>query len=464
MFRYFIAVILFVFSAFTVSAETITAEGFGDSPDSARSAALAELSFTIYSNVSASLSYASDTDFNSANQKLAKQTDITTELPIIGAEVSITKISDGYNAKAVLKDSSAPIYKSKLDEVLRQIENTYADYQKENNRAKAYGYVSSLIVYLDNYEKLNSVYSILTGASYAAKPPVAKEEMLKALSSLSDVFDDLKLCARVMAKELNSKTAYLYYPMAENSDEVTEFSSVLHGMLSAEMSPSKEILTSDRFVNTQYSVSKDGIFITSYLTDKNGKTLVVSNKRLLPAAYKNLEINPVSISFEKLLKQGLSVSSDFKARVTTKNGKRAVLYKNGDTLELFVKVNKPSYFYIVGHVMKEKEKYSYLVDLFETEGNRRFIRYVDGDEINRWISLGQFEVVSPFGTEVFQMIASVEDPMDKLPPVTHDAANNQYIISDNPEKSVAILRAIKRKESKAQEQAEDVLIFSSTHR
>ncbi len=161
------------------------------------------------------------------------------------------------------------------------------------------------------------------------------------------------------------------------------------------------------------------------------------------------------------------VSGDLRASITTNIGKKDLLFKKGKSFRLLVKMNKPGYFYIVVHSLKEGETYSYMIDFFNENSNRKFIYHVNADDVNRWIELGEFEVVPPFGVETLQMMASDHDLIDKVPPNFYDRKTKLYKVGTNPFDAVARTRGIIRKQrvrpgaGKKPSHSEAVLIFTT---
>ena len=97
----------------------------------------------------------------------------------------------------------------------------------------------------------------------------------------------------------------------------------------------------------------------------------------------------------------------------------------------------------------------------QIRGGRKFIRYVNIDDVNKWISLGRFEIVAPFGVESLQLIASSKDLIDRLPSCGYDNETQLYVVSRDPSKAVLNTRAIKKKISKKVKSAEAVLLFTT---
>ena len=136
---------------------------------------------------------------------------------------------------------------------------------------------------------------------------------------------------------------------------------------------------------------------------------------------------------------------------------------------MMIKMNRPGYFYIVVHTLKKEEKYSYILDFFTSNDNRKFIYTVSADDVNKWIMLPEFEVVPPFGVETLQVIASTNDLFNKVPSTTYDTKTELYKISDEPKKAVALTRGLIRKERKEKAKAlpsfaETTLMFTTLKR
>lgn len=457
---YFTLLLVFFTSA-QVFAAGISAEGFGKTKSEARANASAELSYVIFSDVKSVLHTDMSNDPDDPKQIVTKQVDITSAVPIYGAAYDVQLAGSYYHCKAVLnKESALPVYMKEIDSAVAKVNNDYSDIKAEKSSSGRYRYVMSALASLENLQKLKAVVNVLGGESKLS-PDVTVEELQNMKARLTAKTDSMKQAAQMIADELNKPGVFVYYPMYNGSDEVTQFASAFRDMIAAHMKTVKSVYDADYYIETNYTVSKKGMTLAATLTDKNGVTLGKSVKILEPKAYAGLDTEPQSLSFEKLLKLGLAKSSGFTARIRSAAGKRAMLYKAGDTVEIYVKLNKPGYFFIVGHVDKKGEKFSYLVDFYNAQGNRKFIRHVDADEINRWISIGEFDIVPPYGLETFQLVATVKDPVDMIPSHVFDPKTELYIVSKNIKEGVSKTRALKLRPENLNASAEDVLIFST---
>jgi len=460
----FIIIFLTAFSFYSAYSAELFSEGFGKSSEESRASAASELSFIIYSEVNSSVRTDQSDDPENTKNIVSRQTDITSSLPIYGAVYKTEQIGNYFKTEAVLKSGDAlPVYYRHLDDTVSEIEKLHTALMKEKSESAKYRYVMECLTAFDNMKKLKSVIYAL-GGKISAEPNITISQLIKIQDELSGTTDSLKHAAELIAKETGGSRVYVYYPMYRGSDEVTPFAEYFRDLLTAEIDSAGSIHSAEFYLETNYSEEDSGIYLTSVLTDKKGVAKATSVKKLLPESYRGLRVKPESVSFEKLLKTGLALSSDFRARIATENGKKAMLYKQGDSVELFVKLNRPGYFFIVGHVDKPGGRASYLVDFYQAQGGQKFIRRVDAEDINRWISIGEFDIVPPFGLETFQMIASVNHPADMLPSYVFDPETELYIVSRDLNEGVRKTRAIKTKQENNKTVAEDVLVFSTTEK
>ena len=63
---------------------------------------------------------------------------------------------------------------------------------------------------------------------------------------------------------------------------------------------------------------------------------------------------------------------------------------------------------------------------------RRFVQFVNANDINCWISLGEFEIYPPLGLEHLQVIASKEDLVWRLAKYRFDEESEFYLVGKDP--------------------------------
>jgi hypothetical protein len=173
---------------------------------------------------------------------------------------------------------------------------------------------------------------------------------------------------------------------------------------------------------------------------------------------------PTQLNFDQLLQQGQIASESFIAKLQTNHGSRDLLFTNAQSIKLLVKVNRPAYYYVLGHSKTGQSSHSYLLDLNDAKGPERFIHYLGHDQVNRWVTIGEFEVHPPFGIETLQLFASNQDPVLTLPATQFDGI--YYQVEGTPAQAVAKTRGLVRKKATKQsnvlETAEAVLRFTTS--
>ena len=108
--------------------------------------------------------------------------------------------------------------------------------------------------------------------------------------------------------------------------------------------------------------------------------------KILISELTSTEFNKKDTGFSKY-------SKSLKVEIKTEPNQKT--FKIYDEVELFIKVSKPAYFYIIDHSIKtNNSSVSALVELNENSGIYKFIEYIS--EPNKWQSLGSFEVYPPF--------------------------------------------------------------------
>jgi hypothetical protein len=450
-------------------AKVIIGEGFGESREEAKKAALSDLSSAIQVEVESCF----ESMVKEVNQKVEEFTQnvitLKSELPILGAEYEFRKGKGGQNSTAILDSESVlNLYGAKIAQIKKNIETYQALIAQSTSRSEKYQLYSELLTCLKQYYKYKTV-ALLLGTKDIPEIQISEVEIRNELKKLREKVDDLTMAAQLMAEAIGQRErVFIYPPTTRDSHEITQFADVLKSKLSVYVNTVQDPRDASFFMKGSYDILQKGkgaIELTYYLLDTGFNTLKAKLITLLPESYSGYEITPKTLSFDKLLHEGLAVSNEFKIDITTNRGRHNLLFKGGEEAEFLVKMNHPGYFYIVGHVVKPgSEAYSYLVDFDDTgqiTGARKFIRYMNIDDVNKWISLGRFQIVLPFGVESLQVIASSRDLIDGLPSYGYDNETQLHVVSRDPTKAVVTTRAIKKKISTKVKSAEAVLLFTT---
>jgi hypothetical protein len=81
------------------------------------------------------------------------------------------------------------------------------------------------------------------------------------------------------------------------------------------------------------------------------------------------------------------------------------------------------------------------MEIGERGASDRFVRRVRADEANRWLTVGEFRVESPFGLEAVQVFATNEPPR-VLPAARFDPVRNLHVIGSDPVDAVRRARGL----------------------
>lgn len=441
------------------TAVTLHAEARAATEQQAKREALAALADSILVNVqSESSSYVEGSGKRQQELRISSRSDI----PLIGVEITSVQAGREVLCEARLESGkSLALYAKKLNELLLEISALDQRIAKAETSDR-YMQLTQALTLIEQYEKYRAVAQLLGDTQFTA-PPRGRADTEAQLRALEKFAPSIELAAQVLAKGLKAEAVYIYPAVPHGSHEVTAFGRVMRDRLLQKLPSVDSPDKAQSYFKGEYEILDNGIHLTYRLLDNQGNTLETRVAMLAPAAYAGLQFKPVTMDFDRLLHEGVAVSSDFRAQLTSNRGGEDLLFDENEEVELLVKLTRPGYFYVVGYVVKKKENYSYLLELSHAASDRRFIRYVNADDVNKWLSIGRFEATPPFGTESIQLIASSDDPIDRLPSHPQGQAEELYVIATNAQEGIAKTRALKpkRSESDKQYQTEAVLMFTT---
>lgn len=454
--------VFFVLTTTSFAGKTIAGHGFGKTEKAAKSEALADLSQSIFVNIRSEFTDRTLVEGRGVKKRSEKILNMESDLPILGAKFTVFPQSDGYDVNAVLKDDSLVIYERELNNLLNDIKKNLLAVKKSSSASEKSRLLKSTYAKLTQFIKYRTVAQFFNSKN-VPELKTTKSEVRNMIKKIESKADTLKFGLKRLSRDFKIKSVYIHPPSTRNSSEITQFASVVKDILSSYIPSKNSKREADFYLVGEYKILKDGIDLTYTLMDKENNTLKTSVVTFLPIAYRNYEYKPKTVNFAKLIKTGLVVSSDFRTDIITSAGRKNLLFKKGNTLKLMVKMTKPGYFYLLVHSFKKDGKYSYLINFDDSRGNRKFIKYVNPDDVNKWIILGEFEVVPPFGVETMQMIASTTDLVDKVPVNHLDPSTQLYKLGGKPINNVTLTRGLMLKPTGGKKalSAESVLTFTT---
>lgn len=373
-------------------------------------------------------------------------------LPLLGIRFQRTeKTSVLHGAQVSLsRANSLAAYKEALENEKTILENWQQQGEKVRGLQRAKLSSQNLHLQLARYYQLAIVAALLGDNRYLntafdlpgdgdSQQPVAK-------------FDSIDDAVSYVSGEITVDPVYVYPPRPASSVEITPFGRQFQDKLRAKMA---EVLADTPFGNYtlsgQYAEDNDSLLVTLQLYSDNFLLQERLQFHLAKTAVDQNQVEPVAPKFDQEFAGKQQPATDFRSEITTQLGSEDLLFRQGDTVKLYVRLTKPGYFYIVGHIARKQSQYSYLLDIVEGNGDDKFVMYVPPDKANQLIELGEFTVDAPFGVEYLQLMAATENPVHQLPPYHWDKKREYYVIegsNGNALEGLNKVRGLKKKRHK----------------
>jgi hypothetical protein len=450
-------VISFTFLLTTSLLSDVSGLGYGDSLKEAKVDALSDMSQVIKSEVRTLYKTHSTNEYSKSELK----SQVSSNLPILGAEFQVVSEAQLKEVKVVLRsEKSTLLYSKKLETLNEEMQTLLKEIKKSHSKSFQLASYEKLFTLTKEYERYKSV-AVILNPKKKYKSKITHSKVESEIIKLSSHIDSLELATTLLANMFKQKSIYIYPPHIVNNTTIAPFGSVLLEQLKGKIATTSNLYSAKYILVGEYIVLEKSMILNMQLLDIKTKDIVASKTVLInKVAYQGIVVKPKGVDFNTLLSQGVAVSSSLHVTLTTNKGSENLLFYEGEEIELFVKLNKMSYLYIVGYTQTADTKQSYLLELSEGEGNSRFVKFINADDASKWISLGAFTIEAPFGIESLQVIASNKMIKD-LPNVKYDAKSGYYIISKKIKKALEYTRGLRPKRTKKIESSEDVMSFTT---
>lgn len=435
-------------------ARLMVGEGVADSREQAGKLALSDLASQIFVQVESRADVQqSESQGSSYSQNIATQTD----LPLMGAKVECYEQFGKPTCQASLETSAATaLYLGKMDDEVASLKQELA-VMKKQPKGDHYARINRMLQAIDSYEKYRTVLNFFTGGQTTVTSlPASRADLLQQMERYQQQVKSLRTAADVIGQGIGQQNLLIKAPTPQGVNEVTPLGRALYDELQRSLlnRQAKDESGADYVLSGQYEEVKQGVRLSMALKDQTGKTLSYKTLLLDPVAYAQFDPKPQHLDFDALVKHGYVLDNQFRVELTTDKGQRQLHYNACDPVQLLVRANRPTWYYIVGHTQNDKERFSYLLELngYGQEGSpERFTGKIGAGNLNTYQALFDgFYVIAPFGNETFQLFGSDQPIENRLPKTRAQVRDGYtyYVLVDNdgqpsaPEKAVSTTRGL----------------------
>lgn len=417
---------------------------------------------------------------NSIKEYTSSKIKAMSDLQLEGIQWEVEKTPAMLSAYAILnKKQAAKFYKQKtvkLNEKLNSAMQVINQMTAAGNKEKALQKLIEASRIFNRIEQNILIYMVLGGGSSGSLTPSVSRSSLDTKISVISVqkfrnFDDVinGLCFQI-SNQIEPDKNIRIFPFEYQS---TSFGSSLSDYIrqKTEQSLSKFLKyksvknagKSDKTdflsINGTYWIKKNSVEIISLIYDEKGQNIgsarvdfPLSFVAALGIPYKPKNIMD-ALSDEKLFAKNELVYGNLKLDVWTNKGDRNLIFRRGEEMKIFVRVNTPGYIRVVYHLANGVRTPLYK-NIYINEAN-----------VNKPYQLPHvFECSPPFGVERLQVYASsVEFPQMATKEV--NIAGEEYkVIAEDIKTHLVKTRGMLRKKSKKKKTAERVLTITTVER
>jgi len=431
------------------AAVLLTGYGSADSEDAARAAAREDLAHRLQRAVVLRL-----------RAKSAPRAFVDgREFPLIGIEMARAGARGSrLRYEARLTDASLAAYEREAGESAARLRKL--DPARISAQQGTPAWFAEWFAWLDQHRRIAAVLRLF---SPKRVPETTMDEAalgrlaVKNLSPLSDP-KDLARTVKTALDRSNISGVRVVAPVRAENSEVTRLSGQIADDLRRELGPPAADRAVRYALDGTYETVEGQILLKLFLLDasfntERGFVFVLQNTadrsfRALPSVNGLAEVLSrglvrVDLPDAGALPKSGTTGGVMGVDVRTERGRRGLYYHPGDRDRLLVKLDRPGYYYIIGHVEKANTHMSYLMEIGGgSAGGSRFVRRLDAEGTNQWQAVGQFTVEPPFGLEAVQVFATSESPERALPPARLDPSRNLYLIGTDPSETVERARGL----------------------
>jgi len=357
------------------------------------------------------------------------------ELPILGGNFErLGNTQDNISFVAWIDSkNSLPLYVRDLKQMNERIKYSIKTLDTLKDQDERYHAIEEILDLVFRYDKKRLVANVLGGGALEQRSRVNVRQLKNELKKIGRKVNSLGFAAEILVRNISATHIFVQTPQVKNTREVTPFANAMKGYVSSQLDTVSEKSVAKFTLEGEYEILESGdIFLNYKLVDLNYRVLNRKSVIIEKLAHSDFRSQPSVAEFESTFNADVPVTHKFHAQLQTQGGTKSLYYKSGDRIKLLVRLNRPGYYYMIGHISQKGKELSYLLDLNEGVGNAKFIRYISKDQVNRFVEIAEFDVIPPFGVEHLQLIAASQ-PFEVLPQSTY---RDGYYVIDGSEKNI----------------------------
>lgn len=396
--------LLFLFISlisFNVYSAELQGIGYGSTMEEAKQEALADLSASVKVQVFSKHEQTTYKNNDKLKSDYTRFTKLSTNVPLISPSVYYSREKGRHKATAVIDRPS--LYSDKLSDIAGRINELTKDVKIDGDKALNYRILKSVQSLYDEYESYQVVADVLGINDYAA-PRISSAEAMKMIVEMQETPPSLEVAAEVLTKDMDEKNIYVAPVMYAGKENVTEFGAFFKDMLSTKVNSVEVEEDGRNKLRCTYTQSGDDIIMACSLITGVSKVLKSSVVKI-PKELVTMESVPKTDA-SSILNTYTPPKTDYKIWIKVSTDGDPSFLRENEPFTLLVKANKPGYIYF----MTVNNAPDGEANILLLDWNNKFIKYIDESHVNKWVSLGQYRVQAPFGSETLYAFGLEREP------------------------------------------------------
>ena len=464
----------------------LVGEGFAEntgSPDDATTAkerAMSDLANQIQANVKSEFISELTEASNSISEYAKSKVNVISNMKIEGVKWETHDQGKYIMAKAVLrKDEAADLYFQRTKEIQNQIEskmNRISNLMGTGDNERALKDLFEASKLFNQLEQNVLIYMILGGRDQQQlKPAFSRSDLDDKIYKLTESdfnsFDDAinGLCFQI-SKQINAGQIITVFPFDfQDTAFGSELSDYIRQQINfnlnkfirfqqGKIEPGSEKRTG-LTISGNYWLRGSVMEIILLIYDESGSAtgsarveIPISFVDKLGVAYKPQNFVD-AMSEDKMFSKSEVVYGDLNVEFWTNKGDQNLIFRGGEEMHLFVRVNTPAYLrfiYYLANGMRTPLYTSY---------------YIDQNKVNKVVELPDvFECAPPFGVEKLQMFASTEELPDLNLKTVEIEGESYDVLAEDLGEFLAKTRGFVKKKSATAKKAERVITLTTVEK